>query len=326
MVVNAYGEPEEVVECVEVEDVGVPDGDEVVLHVLAFPINPADISFCRGRYRLKPPLPATPGAECVGRITAVGSFVSSVKVGDLVINLDRENWAQKRRVKSNRVVVLPAGIDPCQAAMLRINPPTARLLLEDFVELKEGDWVIQNAANSSVGQLAIKLARSRGIRTINVVRSEDAFPTLYKLGADVCLIDNGNLVAQVHDVLRGADLRLGIDAVAGSATARLASCLSPGATLCIYGSMSGDAITIAPSELVYRNIHMRGFILGRHLDVLSEDRIRSLYKEIIEDLDRFDFKIPIEQVYPIENIGRAIAHAQRSRHAGKILVAPNGSI
>ena len=71
---------------------------EVVFDVLAFPINPADISMCRGSYRLRPTLPATPGAECLGRVTAVGAGVTHVRPGDLVINLQRENWAQRRRV------------------------------------------------------------------------------------------------------------------------------------------------------------------------------------------------------------------------------------
>ena len=89
--IAAYGQPEIVAECVEAPDPGAPGPGEIVFDVLAFPINPADLSFCRGSYRLKPPLPATPGAECVGRVTTVGAGVADLKPGDLVINLEREN-------------------------------------------------------------------------------------------------------------------------------------------------------------------------------------------------------------------------------------------
>ncbi len=116
-------------------------------------------------------MPAVPGAECVGRVLAVGEGVTHVAPGDLVINLQRENWAQQRRVRGDDVIPLPADIDLRQAAMVRANPPTALLMLTDFVDLKPGDWVLQNAANSAVGKLVIRIARSRGLRTVNVVES-----------------------------------------------------------------------------------------------------------------------------------------------------------
>src|SRR5262245_23520983 len=124
VLLDSYGVPEDVARCAEVPDVGPPAPDEVVFDVLLFPINPADVWFCKGSYRLKPPLPATPGAEWIGRATLVGSGVSHVKAGDLVINLQRENWTQKRKVKGDDVIPVPAGLDLKQAAMLRINPPT----------------------------------------------------------------------------------------------------------------------------------------------------------------------------------------------------------
>src|SRR5204862_7041096 len=109
--ITAYGAPEEIADCVEAPDVGAPGPGEIVFDVLAFPINPADLSMCRGTYRLRPPLPATPGAECVGRVTAVGPGVSHVKPGDLVINLQRENWTQRRRVKGADVIAVPSKLD-----------------------------------------------------------------------------------------------------------------------------------------------------------------------------------------------------------------------
>src|SRR6267142_6743199 len=120
VLLERYGQPEDGVRCAEVADVGAPGTAEVIFDVLAFPINPADISFCRGSYRLKPTLPATPGAECVGRVTAVGAGVTHVKTGDLVINLQRENWAQQRRVKGDDVIAVPPSLELRQAAMLRI--------------------------------------------------------------------------------------------------------------------------------------------------------------------------------------------------------------
>ena len=191
--IGAYGVPQEIAACVEVPDVGMPGPGEAVFDVLAFPINPADISFCRGNYRLRPELPATPGAECVGRITAVGAGVGHLRPGDLVINMQRENWTQRRRVRAEDAVPIPAGLDLAQAAMLRINPPTAQLLIEDHAALKPGDWLIQDVANSAVGRHIIVLAKERGLHTLNVVRREDVAAELTALGADVVLQDGPDL-------------------------------------------------------------------------------------------------------------------------------------
>lgn len=326
VVIESYGQPEDVVRCITVPDVKVAAKDDVVFDVLAFPINPADLSFCRGNYRLKPVLPATPGAECVGRVVSVGAAVHNVREGDLVINLDRENWAQRRRVKANRVVALRPDTDLVQAAMLRINPPTARLLLEDFVTLAADQWIIQNVANSSVGRLVALLAKDRGIKTVNVVRSQPAFDDLQRAGADAVVLDGDDLAQRVKSIIGEQEIRFGLDAVGGDATARISSCLAPRGTVCVYGSMSGKPVSLPTSELVYRGIRFAGFILGRHLDEQGCLDVGRFYGRLANDLERLEHRIAVEKVYGIDDIKDAVAHAQRSRSAGKILVAPNGAV
>ncbi len=324
VLLERYGVPAEAVRCVDVPDVGPPAAGEVVFDVVAFPINPADLSMCRGTYRLRPALPAGIGAECVGRVAAVGAGVSHVKPGDRVINLQRENWTQRRRVKADDVIPVPAGLDQLQAAMLRINPPTALLLLTDIVALKPGDWVIQNVANSAVGRLVIRLARARGIRTVNVVRRESLFGELTALGADVCVVDGPDLAETVKARTGGATIRLGLDAVSGRATARLSSCLGDGGVVCNYGAMSGEDPVMARGTLVALGQTLVGFILGRGLATRSLAQIRAIYADLGEQVGTGVLSAPVEKVYPIEEIKAAVAHAEQGERAGKILVAPNG--
>jgi NADPH:quinone reductase-like Zn-dependent oxidoreductase len=323
---SGYGVPEEVAHCVEVADVGPPGAGEVVFDVLAFPINPADLWFCKGQYRIRPPLPATPGAECVGRVTAVGAGVPHIAPGDLVINLQRENWAQRRRVRAEDAVVVPAGIDLRQAAMLRINPPTAQLLLSDIVALQPGEWVVQNVANSAVGRLLIGLAGMHGLRTVNIVRRESLFAGLAALGADACVIDGEDLAARVAQATGGAPIRLGIDAVAGAATARIGTCVADGGSVCSYGSMSGEEPVFGRADLIFRGVTLAGFMLGRSLARRTHAQIQAIYAGLAAHLLSGALSAPVAQVYAIEQIGTALAHAQQGGRDGKILVAPNGPI
>jgi mitochondrial enoyl-[acyl-carrier protein] reductase / trans-2-enoyl-CoA reductase len=321
VLIDRYGAPEEVARCAEVPDVGAPAAGEVVFDVLLFPINPADVSFCRGTYRLRPTLPATPGAECVGRVAAVGAGVTHVRPGDLVINLQRENWTQRRRVKADDVIAIPAGMDLQQAAMLRINPPTALLLLTDIVALKPGDWMIQNVANSAVGRLVIRLARARGVRTMNVVRRDALVTELKALGADACVVDGPDVADAVRAQTAGAPVRLGLDAVSGRATARLSSCLTEGGVVCNYGAMSGEDPVMPRAALTSGGQTLVGFILGRGLSTRSLAEVRTMYADLGRQVLDGTLTAPVEQVYPIDDIKTALAHAQRGSRSGKILVA-----
>jgi NADPH:quinone reductase-like Zn-dependent oxidoreductase len=326
VLIDRYGPPEEVARCADVPDVGPPSAGEVVFDVVAFPINPADVSFCRGTYRLRPPLPATPGAECLGRVAAVGEGVSHVKPGDLVINLARENWAQRRRVKADDVIPVPSTLDLRQGAMLRINPPTALLMLTDIVELQPGDWVIQNVANSAVGRLVIRLARARGVRTMNVVRRESLFAELQALGADACAVDGPDLADTVKAGTGGAPIRLGLDAVSGRATARLALCVAEGGVVCNYGSMSGEDPVMPRAALIAGGQTLVGFILGRALARRSLAEVRAIYAELGDQVLKGTLSAPVEKVYPIEEIKAALTRAQQGERHGKVLVTPNGPI
>jgi mitochondrial enoyl-[acyl-carrier protein] reductase / trans-2-enoyl-CoA reductase len=324
--ITAYGAPEEVARCVDVPDVSAPGPGEVVFDVLAFPINPADISFCRGSYRLRPPLPATPGAEGVGRVAAVGSGVTRVKPGDLVINMQRENWVQRRRVKAEDAIPIPPDLEVAQAAMLRINPPTAQLLLDDHVTLAPGDWVIQNVANSAVGRHVIVLAKLRGVHTVNVVRRDDVAGELRDLGADVVIPDGPDLAERARQAVGGAPIRLGIDAVSGDACRRIGDCIGDGGVVVSYGSMSGADPVISRAAVNMRGVNLTGFNLGRGLAKRSSEQVRAIYADLAAKLRDRTLAAPIDAFYPIEDIRAALIRAQQGGRNGKVLVLPNGAL
>ena len=324
--IAAYGAPEQVARCVEAEDPGAPGPGELVFDVLAFPINPADLSFIRGTYRLQPELPATPGAECVGRVREIGAGVEHVRPGDLVINMQRENWAQARRIRAADAIPVPAGLDLLQAAMLRINPATAQLLLEDHVDLAPGDWVIQDVANSAVGRHLIVLARERGVRTLNDVRRDDVAGELTALGADVVVQDGPDLAARARAATGGAPIRLGIDAISGEACRRIGDCLGDGGVLVNYGGLSGEDPAVSRNAINVRGVTLTGFNLGRGLARRSAEAVRALYAGLALKLRDGILSAPVDSTFSIDDIAAALTRAQaRGRH-GKVLVLPNGPL
>ncbi len=322
---DTFGAPDEVAECVEVEDPGAPQDNEVSVEVEAFPINPVDLLTLSGRYAVIPDLPAIPGSEGVGRVTAVGKGVAQLAPGDRVLLLGRENWTQRKRLAVDQVLKLPDA-DVLQLAMLKINPATAQLMLRSYVDLQPGDWVLQDAANSGVGTNLIRLAQQQGLRTVNVVRRRELVEPLLDIGAEVVLVDGADLPHKVAEATGGADISLAIDAVAGEICDRLAAALAEGGTIVNYGLLSGRPCTVSPYHVVFRGISLTGFWLVKHLARMSHHEVQTMFTELADKVADGTLYVEVEQTYPIEEIKTALAHAARRERAGKVLVTPNGPV
>jgi len=319
------GNPPDVVELVDLETAPVGPG-EALIDIEAAAINPSHLLTLAGGYGVQPQLPAIPGAEGIGRIVAVGAGVTNVKPGDRVmVPPYTGTWRQQAVVPAERIAVtFPPDGDPVQLAMLMANPPTAWLLLKTVTPLQPGEWVIQNAANSAVGQYTMQLARIYGYRTVNVMRRAGLDAIVAKSGGDVCIVDGTDLGARVKEATEGAAIKLGIDAVAGAATQRLADCLAENAVIANYGLLSGEPCQLSPNDIIFSNISLRGVWLTMWLrgrDSTPELRA-AVYDELRGYIMDGRMHAEVEATYPLAQIKQAVAHAMRQRN-GKIVILPN---
>lgn len=323
---DTFGPAHQVARIVEFPEPEPCAAGEVLVEVEAFPINPVDLLTIAGSYATRPPLPAVPGSEALGRVVAIGDDVSHVAPGDRVLMMSRENWAQRKKIRAGEAIRIDVDADPLQLAMLKINPPTAYLMLTRYRELAAGDWVIQNAANSGVGTYLIRLAAALGIRTINVVRRDDVAASLQERGADVVLVDGPDLEERAQAAVGDGNLPLAIDAVAGDATGRLAACLAEGGVVVNYGLLSGMPCAVDPHHIVFRGITLTGFWLVKFLTAMSSEERGSLYADLAERVAAGGMSVDVEAVYPMDEVGAALEHASRSARGGKVLVTPNGPL
>jgi len=320
--VRAFGRPEEAVEVVEQPDPGEPGPDEVIVETEFVPINPSDLLNLEGKYGPAPPaLPMTPGGEGVGRIVKVGESVRHVKPGDRVLVPGPGCWLERIKAPGKAVFALPTGVDPKQLAMLRVNPPTAHLMLHEFVAPEPGQWVIQNAANSGVGHCLIRLAKRAGAKTLNVVRREELVEPLLAFGGDVVLTDGPDLDARVRAAVGEAPLSLAIDAVGGSGTQRLARCVSDGGTVVNYGMLSGEPCMVDARDTVFRDVRLRGFWLRKWFVDTPPEQIGAVYRDLAAKVADGTLAVDVEAIYPLRRIKDAVAHAARGGRSGKILVS-----
>ncbi len=320
--VREFRRADEAIEVVEQPDPGEPGPDEVLIETEFVPINPADILNLEGKYgAVPPPLPMIPGAEGVGRIARIGTAVRHLKPGDRVLVPGPGCWRERIKAPGKAVFALPEGVDPKQLAMLRVNPPTAHLMLHQFVPPKAGQWVIQNAANSGVGHCLIRLARRAGVKTINVVRRAELAKPLRTFGGDIVLTDGPDLDSRVRAQIGDEALPLAIDAVGGSGTRHLARCVSDGGTVVNYGMLSGEPCMIDARDTVFRDVRLHGFWLRKWFVDTPPAQIAALYRDLAARVADGTLAVEVEAVYPIRRIKEAVAHAARGGRSGKILVA-----
>ncbi|WP_159591831.1 zinc-dependent alcohol dehydrogenase family protein [Hydrogenophaga sp. BPS33] len=308
---------------VDIPDPVVIGPGEVEVAILASPINPSDVLRLSGGYFHPMALPFQPGAEGVGRVVRVGLQVAGLAAGDLVIMLTAGNWVQRRVLPAAAVHKVPAAADLTQLAMLLVNPGTAWMMLHHVRALTPGDWIIQNAANSAVGRLVIRFARELGCKTINVVRAKAAADAVERAGGDLVLVDGPDLLRRMEEVVGRSKVRLGLDAIAGAATGRIAACLGVGAHLVTYGMLSGEDCQIPVgvligSELTCVGLRLRGEVM-RSIDMSKT------YDALAQRLlagERFN---DVGGTCALEDIDDVLAQLPAAL-GGKILLLPNGPL
>jgi trans-2-enoyl-CoA reductase len=321
--------PQNVIEAVPFEKPELREG-QVLLELLAAPINPSDVLTLTGQYGILPPLPAIGGGEGVGRIVEHGPGVTAPEIGQTVLlPFGIGTWATHMVADANALLPLPNDVDPIQLSMITVNPPTASLLLSEFVDLQEGEWVIQNAANSGVGSYLIDLAKLRGLKTVNVVRRESLVAPLLEAGADVVLVDGEvdgqSLAERVGTATNDAPIRLGIDAVGGAATNRIGDALTEGATIVNYGAMSGEPCILHPANIVFKDITVRGFWLVVWLRTATPSQQQELYGMLTGLMAQGKLSTAIDSTHSVKDIKKAVEVAAGGQRNGKVIVVGDGS-
>jgi trans-2-enoyl-CoA reductase len=317
--------PQDVIEAVEFE-LPSPAAGEVMVEVLAAPINPSDVLTLTGEYGMLPPLPAVGGLEGVGKVVELGAGVDSLAINQRVLLSGTSGtWTTHLLAPANSLMPLADNVEVLQQAMMTVNPPTALLLLSEFVTLERGDWVIQNAANSAVGGYLVQIARDRGIKTINVVRRESAIQPLLDAGADVVLLDGEDLHKRVKELVADGRVRLGIDAVGGAATERIARAVESRGTVVNYGLLSGKPCQMSGASLVFRNLTLRGFWLATWYREASAEQRGVVFAKLGQMLAEGSLSARIQASYPIDQIKTAVAAAASGGREGKILIEPNSA-
>ncbi|KAA1470336.1 NAD(P)-binding protein [Dentipellis sp. KUC8613] len=303
VVYSERGPPSSVLQVVSYPDLPPTSPGSVSLRVLLSPVNPSDINVIEGVYPLKPnpvSLPSVTGAVYVGgneglaEVKEIGKGVEGLQVGDWVVPVKPQSgtWNSALHMQAHDVVKVPKcqGLSPTNAATLTVNPPTAYNMLKDYVDLQPGDWVVQNGANSAVGQAVIQIAANvYGARTINLVRNrediEELKQELTNLGATHVLTYDDLLDKDTKNKVKkwtgSKDIRLGLNCVSGKPTTLMARLLGKDAHLVSYGAMSKQPLLLPTSLFIFKNLTCHGFWQSRWYSEHSREEREELMSKLV---------------------------------------------
>lgn len=313
--ISSFGDPTKVLELVE-RDMPEPGPGQVRIRMLLSPIHNHDLSTVAGVYGVKPALPAVPGTEAVGIVDALGEGVTKLAVGQRVMGGSTATWAEYYLGDAQRLVPVPDSIDDATACQLISMPLSAKMLLTDL-DVKAGDWIIQNAANGAVGRLINQFAGEAGVNVINLVRREAGVEELKAAGiGNAVSTSNGNWRDLVAEITGGAPIVRGLDSVGGTGPEALLSVAAERSQIISFGNMTGEKITLSSSNLLFKQASLRGYWAAR--TNLAPEVIGKMIGELVTSAATGKLKLTTDATYELADAAEAARASLTPGRLGKI--------
>ena len=133
-------------------------------------------------------MPSSIGAECVAKVIKIGKNVKKF-INDIVIPLTRNNWVEKIKIDEVNLIKVHKDADLLQASMLKVNPASAYLMLNNYIQLKKTILLCKMQRIQELEIILFNLHLYK-IKTINLVRRKEVIPSLKKIGAKEILVDS----------------------------------------------------------------------------------------------------------------------------------------
>src|ERR1700754_431142 len=329
VVADTLGEPSEVLH-LQARAIPEPGPGQVRIRVSAAPVEASDLHTIRGRYGFTPEFPAVPGIESVGVVDELGSGTYGFTIGQRVSTIGvTGTWQEYVVAAPERLLPIPENMTNSTAAQLLSNPLTAVILTSDVLAVRPGEWLLQTAAGSTVGQLVIQLGAHIGFKTLNVVRRRSAVEGILALGgtAVICTEDE-DLRERVAEIAGRDGVFKAIDCVSGQVGADVSRALAPDGELVVYGALSThrqtdpDKLTIPifARSLIYETKSVRGFWLFRWLTETPNDSMAATIDRSLQLADSGVLRVPEGQPIPVEKFSDAVYLAEAPAHGGKPLL------
>jgi NADPH:quinone reductase-like Zn-dependent oxidoreductase len=310
-----------------------PGPFQVRVRVQATSLNQRDLMMVEGRYNPRQKLPLIPNSDGAGRVDAVGSGVTRVKVGDRVMGVFSQAWlagapsraAQTRTLggpldgaladmmllHEDGVVLTPAHLSDEEAATLPCAAVTAWSALVTYGGLKAGDTVLVQGTGG-VSIFGLQLARMLGARVILTSSRDDKLEKARALGAHEVI--NYVTTPDWDKAARALTGGMGVDhvvEVGGAGTfEKSLRAVRVGGTVSVIGVLSGGAGTVPLTPILMQNLRVQGILVGHREGFEAMNRALALH----------GIHPVVDRVFPFAEARAAFEYLKSGAHFGKVVV------
>lgn len=317
---NTFGDPADVLQVTE-KEIPTPGPGQARIRVTLATIHNHDLWTVKGSYGFVPDLPAAAGTEAVGIVDALGEGVEGLQVGQRVASGTSFGiWAEYALVDASGLIPVPEQLSDESAAQLVAMPFSAISLL-DFLDMKPGEWLIQNSANGAVGRMLAQLAESRGIHVVGLVRRDAGVQELAAQNiSGVVSTETPGWEKQVEEITGGASIAVALDSVGGSSAADLVKLLGEGGTLVSFGAMGNPIMEIPSGPVIFKHITVKGFWGSKVSREMPAEKKTQLFGELIARILDGTLTLPVDSTFDAANIVSAVRASSEPGRAGKVLI------
>lgn len=318
---HAFGGPE-VLQVKELDD-PVPGPDEVVVDIRAAGVNPADTYMRTGVYAIVPDLPYTPGGDAGGVISAFGSGVTDLAVGDPVfvgtgLSFDLTGcYAEKVKRKADEVLPLPTNVTFAQAAAFGVSYTTAHYALFERGGAKSGETVFIHGASGSVGTSAIQLAKRAGLKVIGSGGTDKGLALITSEGADLAVNHTTDgYLDEVKQFTGGQGPELVLEMLANVNLAADMEAVAKYGRIIVIGNRG--EITVNPRVAMMKEIDIRGIALWN----ATREQMRPIMEDILAGVADGALKPVIGREMPLSEAAASHVAVLEPGAYGKIVLVP----
>jgi NADPH2:quinone reductase len=310
------------IENLTVEDLPdpTPGAGEVLIRVHAAGVNFPDGLMVRGEYQMKPPRPFTPGNEVAGIVTALGSGVTTLSVGQRVVSLcGLGGFAEQVVAPADRALPIPDSMDFNTAGGLMLVYGTSLHALQNKAKLKAGETLLVLGAAGGVGLAAVELGRAMGARVIAAASTNEKLELARAHGAELGInYATADLRAELkHLVPGGVDVVY--DPVGGPLTEAAVRGMAWGGRLLVIGFANGEIPKLPLNLLLLREGEAIGVFWGAWTQRDPAGHAANTAR-IMQWFTEGKLKPHVGGAYPLTQVKDALDDVMGRRAQGKIVL------